>query len=131
MSEEFSAYVAGQRAALETQAKSAPADLDGELSREAREGLKEEQAAAADAQARRDILDLLYLIESWYRDVLVFGATGDISLVLNRDRIGRVRAAGGEGLAEKLAAVDKARLYLERFITEDRVFRDLFFALAS
>ncbi len=131
LSEEFSAYVAALRTAVESQTKSAPADPEGELSREAREGLKEEQAAAADAQARRDILDLLYLIESWYRDVLVFGATGDASLVLNRDRLDRVRAAGGEGLAEKIAAVDKARLYLERFITEDRVFRDLFFALAS
>ncbi len=131
LAEEFSAYVAAQRAALEAQMKSGPSDPEGELSREAREGLKEEQAAAADAQARRDILDLLYLIESWYRDVLVFGATGDGTLVLNRDRLDRVRAAGGEGLAAKLAAVDKARLYLERFITEDRVFRDLFFALAG
>lgn len=131
LAEEFSAYVATQRAALESQLKAAPADPDGDLTREAREGLKEEQAAAVDAQARRDILDLLYLIETWYRDVLVFGATGDASLVLNRDRLERVRAAGGTGLAGKLEAVEKARLYLERFITEDRVFRDLFFALAG
>jgi hypothetical protein len=62
---------------------------------------------------------------------MVFSATGDDSLVLNRDRLDRVRAAGGTGLAEKLGAVEKARLYLERFITEDRVFRDLFFALAG
>jgi len=130
LAEEFSAYVAGQRATLETQAKAAPADPEGELSREAREGLKEEQAAAVDAQARRDILDLLYLIESWYRDALVFQATGDASLVLNRDRVEKLRAADGS-FDEKLAAVDRARLYLERFITEDRVFRDLFFALAS
>ncbi len=131
LAEEFAAYVAAQRAAIESQLKAAPADPDGDLSREARESLKEEQAAAVDAQARRDILDLLYLIETWYRDVMVFGATGDASLVLNRDRIDRVRAAGGTGLAEKLEAVEKARLYLERFITEDRVFRDLFFALAG
>lgn len=131
LAEEFAAYVEHQRETIEAGLKSAPADPDGELSREAREGLKEEQAAAADAQARRDILELLYLIESWYRDVLVFGATGDAALVLNRDRLERVRAARTEGLAEKLAAVEKARLYLERFITEDRVFRDLFFALAG
>lgn len=131
LAEEFAAYVEHQRKSIEEGAKSAPADPDGELSREAREGLKEEQAAAADAQARRDILELLYLIESWYRDVLVFGATGDAALVLNRDRLDRVRAARADGLAEKLAAVEKARLYLERFITEDRVFRDLFFALAG
>ena len=57
--------------------------------------------------------------------------------VLENGRLARVRAAGKEGaagndgVAEKLAAVDKARQYLERFITEDRVFRDLFFALAG
>ncbi len=132
VAEEFSAYVASQRTALESQLKSAPAsEADADLSREARDEIKDEMAAVADAQARRDILDLLYLIETWYRDILVYSATKDASLVLNRDRIEALEGVVGAGVAEKLTALDKARRYLERFITEDRVFRDLFFTLAG
>ena len=132
VAEEFSAYVASQRTAIESQMKSAPAsDADADLSKEAREESKDELAAVADAHARRDILDLLYLLETWYRDVLVFSSTRDASLVLNRDRLDVLEGLTDDAAAGKLAALDKARLYLERFITEDRVFRDLFFTLAG
>ncbi len=131
VAEEFSAYVESQRTAIESQFKPAASDVDADLTKEAREEIKDEIAALADAQARRDILDLLYLVETWYRDALVYGATRDASLVFNRDRLDALERLSGEGAAEKLAALDKARLYLERFITEDRVFRDLFFALAG
>jgi len=132
VAEEFSAYVASQRAAIDEQMKSVPSqDADADLSKETREEIKDELAALADAQARRDILDLLYLVETWYRDVLVYSESRDASLVFNRDRLDALEELSGEGVAEKLAALEKARLYLERFITEDRVFRDLFFALAG
>lgn len=132
VAEEFSAYIASQRTAIESQMKAAPTpDADADLSKEAREEIKDELAAVADAHARRDILDLLYLLETWYRDVLVYGTTRDASLVLNRDRIEALQGLADDAAAEKLAAIEKARVYLERFITEDRVFRDLFFTLAG
>lgn len=131
LSEEFSGYVASQRHALEAAMKSAESGDAAELSKEDREQVRAEQAAVLDAQSRRDILELLYLLEMWYRDVLVYGATGDAELILNRDRVALLESPGGSGLEEKLAAVEKARLYLERFLTEERVFRDLFFALAG
>ena len=31
----------------------------------------------------------------------------------------------------KIGAIEKARIYLERFLNEERVFRDLFFVLAG
>lgn len=132
LSEEFAGYVASQRHALEAAMKAAAEpDEVAERSKDDREQIKAEQAAVLDAQARRDILELLYLLEMWYRDVLVYSATGDAELVLNQDQKALLESSGGSGLEDKLAAVEKARLYLERFITEERVFRDLFFALAG
>jgi hypothetical protein len=132
VAEEFSAYVASQRTTIESQMKSAPSsEAEADLSKEAREEIKDELAAVADAHARRDILDLLYLLETWYRDVLVYTATRDASLVLNRDRLDALEGLTDDAAAGKLAALNKARVYLERFITEDRVFRDLFFTLAG
>ncbi len=132
LSEEFAGYVASQRHALEAALKAAvEPEAAAERSKEDKEQIKAEQAAILDAQARRDIMELLYLLEMWYRDVLVYSATGDAELILNRDQKALLESSGGSGLEDKLAAVEKARLYLERFITEERVFRDLFFALAG
>jgi len=49
--------------------------------------------------------------------------TGTNSTALNRGR--------PVDLAAKRAAIEKALRYLERFLNEERVFRDLFFALAD
>ena len=65
------------------------------------------------------------------RDVLVYSATGDAELVLNKDQLALLQSAGASGPEGKIGAVEKARLYLERFLNEERVFRDLFFALAN
>ncbi|MEX2015766.1 MAG: hypothetical protein WD873_03945, partial [Candidatus Hydrogenedentales bacterium] len=132
LAEEFSGYLGGQKARLESAAKEADDAPDrSELSKEDRERIKEEQQALVDALIRRDTMEHLYLFETWYRDTLVYSATGDYEHILNRDHQALLGKADVETTAEKLGAIEKARLYLERFLNEERVFRDLFFALAG
>jgi len=110
--------------------------LMAEMGRDAKDRLKDEQNALADALVRRDTMEYLYLLETWYRDVMVVAATGKTEYAMNRDHAAMLKtAAAGATSAEaggrKIAAIEKARVYLERFIADDRVFRDLFFTLAG
>lgn len=132
LSEEFGSYLNTQKAQIEAAAKKqfAPEDPKS-LTKEDREELKAEMEAFIEAVHRRAILEHLYLFETWYRDALVFSATGQLDRVLNRDQQGQLESAGTKNPFETLNAISKARLYLERFLSEDRVFRDLFFALAG
>jgi len=131
VSSEFATYLDSQRKEVEAAVKSNSENTDAkEVSRDERERMKEEQLALVESITRRDTMEHLYLLETWYRDVLVYAATGETDRVLNRDQLELLEgAAEGDGF-EKLGAIEKARLYLERFLNEERVFRDLFFALA-
>lgn len=101
------------------------------LSAEDRERAKAELAAVVDALYRRDIIEYLYLFETWYRDELVQAATGGAGRLLNRDRLSVLQNRTGAAESEKkIVAIEKARQYLDRFINEERVIRDLFFALS-
>lgn len=102
-----------------------------DTSREDREELKQQQMALAEALIRRDIMEYLYLFQTWYRDALVSSTTGETRQVLNRDQAERLRGIKPADFDKKLAAIARARVYLERFLNEERVFRDLFFALAE
>ncbi len=131
LSEEFASYISGQRGQFESQVKDTQnADELREMTKEDRERRKEEQQALVDALSRRDILEYLYLLETWYRDGLVLKATGDLALVFNQDQSAELQAMAPSASEDKLGAIEKARTYLERFLNEERVFRDLFFALA-
>ncbi|MFP4500620.1 MAG: DNA polymerase III subunit delta' [Candidatus Hydrogenedentota bacterium] len=128
----FAAHLAAHKSALETQIKAAAGEHDAkEMSREDREANKLNQASQLEAQMRRDLLEYLYLLETWYRDALVYRATGDLARVLNRDQADRLAKAPEADYHGKLGAIEKARIYLDRFLKEDRVFRDLFFTLAA
>jgi DNA polymerase III delta' subunit len=131
LAEEFAKYIAAQKSEIErhVKAETDPVDIK-EVSKEDREAMKEEQLALVDALSRRNIMEFLYLLEMWYRDVMVYAATGDTSQVLNRDQITLLEQANTEDPEAKIGAIEKARLYLERFLNEERVFRDLFFVLA-
>ena len=125
-------YVASRKLEFEATVKSELDSKDlAELSKEDRAQIKDEQAALVDALCRRDTMELLNLLELWYRDVLVYSATGNAAFVLNRDQMALLESAAVSDPELKIGAVEKARLYLERFLNEERVFRDLFFALAS
>lgn len=84
-----------------------------------------------EARMRRDIMEYLYLLETWYRDAMVFRATGALDHVLNRDEARRLAATPDADYGAKLGAIEQTRVYLERFLNEERVFRDLFFVLAA
>lgn len=131
LSEEFGRYLSSEKAGIESAVKAQGEPVDAkELSKEDRERIKEEQQALVDALVQRGIMELLYLMETWYRDKLVLDATRDADRVLNRDQLERFEQVEIAGLESKLNALDKARVYLERFLNVERVFRDLFFVLA-
>ncbi len=131
LSEEFASLLNTQKKQIEGAIKAESGTVDTkEVSKEDRERIKEEDSALADALNRRSIMEFLYLLEMWYRDVMVFEATGDTQQVLNQDKLPLLQQANASKSQEKIAAIEKARLYLERFLNEERVFRDLFFALA-
>lgn len=132
LSEEFAQYLATRKSAAETDIKGEMASEDvADLTREDREAIKAEQAAAAEARFRRDLMEILYLFETWYRDVMLLRATGDAERVLNRDQVAGLRETPDGDYHGKLEAIEKTRVYLERFLSEERVFRDLFFVLAA
>lgn len=132
LAEEFARYIASQKAQIEASIKAQSQPIEkNEFSKEDQERIQEEQTALVDALARRDIMEYLYLMETWYRDKLVFSATGDAAHVFNRDQMALLETAEVSQPENKIGAIEKARLYLERFLNEERVFRDLFFALAQ
>ena len=81
---------------------------------------------------RRQVMEYLYLFDVWYRDALVINATNDPGRILNRDHLDdlrRVNMAGDDGA--RIAAIEKARVYIERNLSMERIFRDLFFVLGQ
>lgn len=132
LAEEFSSFLEGQRKQHEARLKAEfESDAMTESMREDAERLKEERAAALAAVLKRDILEYLYLLETWYRDELVVQATGDFNRAWNVDRTRQMKARISSDPAAKIAAIEQTREYLDRFIPEERVFRHLFFTLAA
>jgi DNA polymerase III delta' subunit len=108
-------------------------ETDGpqDMTREDLADQKKEQEAFIEGQVRRDYLEYLYLFETWYRDAWVYTTTRDEQLVLNRDQIPALEQQAGENYPDKLAAIEQAWVYIERNLSIDRIFRDLFFVLAA
>lgn len=134
LAEAFAQHLNAQRKVIEGRLKGDGDDNEAvmELSPGDRDRMKEERQALADAMTRRETLEYLYLFESWYRDRLVFEEVNDESRVFNRDHVFQLEATPARGdLEEKVRAIEQARIYLERFLNEERVFRDLFFTLAG
>lgn len=132
MAEEFAKFLDDQRKQIEAAAKADAAnDAADDTGNDDGENAKDERLALLAAAVRRDIVEYLYLMETWYRDVLVTGATGGAGPIWNIDKKdGFGKSTGGDAGA-KIAAIEQARVNLDRFIPEERVFRDLFFALAA
>jgi DNA polymerase-3 subunit delta' len=134
VAEDFAGVLAATRAQIEVAVKGEFEGPEIEVSRDDREEIKKQQMGLAEALIRRDIMEYLYLFETWCRDREVYALTNDTERVLNRDQIPRLKSAGqadAGNLDRRLAAIERTRLYLERFLNEERVFRDLFFVLAE
>jgi len=131
LAEEFSGLLDDQRKRLEAQVdEELKPDRADEATREELEALKELRMAHMAALVKRELMEYLYLFQTWYRDELVFKATGDPARVLNRDQVARLREASSAP-ADKIKAVESALMQLNRNINEERVFRVLFFSLAE
>jgi DNA polymerase III delta' subunit len=126
---EFMQHVNACKEAIRTAAREERAPAE-ELSKEDRDEQKEEIEAFIAAQIRRELQEYLYLFKTWYRDIAVYQVTGDSGHVLNRDRSSQLAAAAGLDISPRLEAIEKAWRYIERNLNVDRIFRDLFFALA-
>jgi len=131
--EEFSAHLTARneslRASVKEGAKEEAQDMD--FGKDERDDMKAAVEAAAEAAIRREMLEYMYLFQTWYRDALVYGATHDGARVLNRDQLGRLKAEHTRMRPEKLTAIGTAWTYIERNLNRDRVFRDLFMTLAG
>jgi len=135
VAEDFAGVLATARAQIEDAVKGEFEGPEKDVSRDDREEIKEQQVALAEMLIRRDIMEYLYLFETWCRDQEVYALTNEAGRVLNRDQIARLKTAvnraGAGNLDRRVAAIERTRVYLERFLKEDRVFRDLFFVLAE
>ncbi|MGI6461650.1 MAG: DNA polymerase III subunit delta' [Candidatus Hydrogenedentales bacterium] len=132
LAEEFTKNLDAQRKQIENAIDAElKIDRDDAADAQDKQALKELRLAHTAAAIRRAILDYLFLWQTWYRDEMVFAATADTSKILNRDCLGQLRKQVSTAPDQKIAAVEKARYFLDRFVNEERVFRDLFFALAA
>jgi hypothetical protein len=132
LAEEFAKFIEARRKQIEADLKAeAPNIRLDEASAAELERVKEIRLAQQAAVAKRELMEYLYLLETWYRDEMVVAATGDTKGVWNRDQDARLKARVSANAPAKVAAIEKTRYYLERFVNEERVFRDLFFALAA
>ena len=131
LSQEFSSHLDERKAAMISDINARMAESGEDRSREDTEALQKEIEAMTEGLLRREVMEYLRLMQTWYRDELVLGATGDTAQVLNADLATSMRPGPGAGALERITAIDKAWLYIERNLRKDKVYRDLFFTLAS
>lgn len=132
LAEEFAAHLGDEAERIKSRLKAEADPREAsEMTPEEREELEEALEAEVAGQIRREHMEYLYLLQTWYRDALVLGAGGAENQTFNQDQVAQLRTAAAADLAAKLEAFDKARLYLERNLRAERVFRDLFFVLAA
>lgn len=125
--------------ALEARRKQVKAEVDAQhkpedpsiLTPEELKELEDYCKAIAEAKYKGEVLDYLYLLETWYRDQLVYATVGEEKGMLNRDQMARLNHETSRDPGAKVLAVETARRYLDRHVSEERVFRELFFVFAA
>jgi DNA polymerase III delta' subunit len=132
VSEQFVRQVKADAEALKDRLKAEAGQEDRpDMTREEKEEAKEEEEAYLQLLVRRDLMEYLYLLAAWVRDEFVVQAAGP-DLVWNQDQRQRLIARAEAPPREAtIAAIEQAWVYIERNLSVDRVFRDLFFALSA
>lgn len=132
LSHEFTSHLRSQAELIKARVAEGMGDSgDEDFGADEREEIKQAQQAAAEALIRRDMMEYLYLFQTWYRDGLVYGSTSSQERLLNQDQAERLASEARHASEEKLAAIGTAWVYIERNLNIDRVFRDLFLKLAA
>jgi DNA polymerase III delta prime subunit len=131
VSEEFAAHLKSQADAIKDSITDMSAAEKEEFGNMDKDEMKKELLAAAEAVIRRDMMEYLYLFQTWYRDGMVYGATQAQERLLNQDQTARLAKEARGASEDKLAAIGTAWIYIERNLSIDRVFRDLFLKLAA
>jgi len=132
VSEEFAAHIQNTEKTIENAVKSeakqeAASDPDGDAAIE-----KEAIEALVAGLVRGELFEYLVLFDAWYRDELVYGLSRDTQLIYNRDYLNKLKTEiDVEKHAAKIKALVDAWKYIERNLKPARIFRDLFFTLAS
>ncbi len=132
LSEDFAGHLKQQAEAIRAKhLESAPGDHDEGLTKEERDELKEAKVAAAESEIRRDMMEYMYLFQTWYRDGMVYAASHASGRLLNLDQSERLSREATKANAAKLDAIGQAWVYIDRNLNVERVFRDLFLKLAA
>lgn len=118
------ARVAEAESTLESTADSGGEEVESDEEEEARE-------AFLQGILRGEMAETLRLILGWYRDMAVYQQTRDQTSLLFRAYARELSKGGTVDFSATADAVEKAWRYIERNLNKDRVFRDLFFALAK
>lgn len=82
---------------------------------------------------RKELMDYLLLFDAWYRDQLVYSVFKDAGKLFNRDQSEILKAPpiASEKQIMKLESINAAGKYIQRNLNAAKIFRDLFFVLAS
>ncbi|MCK5862662.1 MAG: DNA polymerase III subunit delta' [Candidatus Hydrogenedentes bacterium] len=132
LSEEFAVYIQHTSKAIESavmsEAKQEMAqDPDGEAKLD-----KDDIAAQVTGLVRGELFEFLVLFDAWYRDELIYDLSKTRQLIYNRDCLNKLKTEiDVEKHAAKIGALVDAWKYIERNLKPARIFRDLFFTLAS
>ncbi len=132
VSEDFGVYIQDTEKRITAEVmgdKAAPVDEESED-----EAIpeKEDLEAHITGLVRQEMIEHLKLFDAWYRDELVNGAAADPRFSYNRDHVSQLPARVDiDKHALKLLAISEAWKYIERNMKKQRIFRDLFFVLAS
>lgn len=131
VSEEFAGHLKAQSERIKDSMSELSAAEKEEFGSADKDEIKKELLAAAEAVIRRDMMEYLYLFQTWYRDGMVYGSTRTPERLLNQDQTERLAKEAAAASEEKLLAIGTAWVYIERNLSIDRVFRDLFLKLAA
>ncbi len=132
VSEGFGAYIQATEKRITAEVMGEKGVQVSEESDEEDSPEKEELEAHAAGLVRQEMVEHLKLFDAWYRDEFVHSASGGPRFNFNRDLEKQLPARVDlDKHAEKLQAISDAWKYIERNMKKQRIFRDLFFVLAS